>query len=77
MQNPSLREEPISQKSTAALTNPQDSILDWLDQNGRLLARETHERELLPEEDEMEEISDFIIGDEDNDFEDDDAEIDD
>lgn len=77
MHNPSLREEPISQKSTAALTNPQDSILDWLDKKGRLLARENTERELLPEEDEMEEISDFIIGDEDNDFEEDDVDADD
>jgi hypothetical protein len=77
MHNPSLRSEPISQKSTAALTNPQDSMLDWLEKSGRLLARENQDRELLPEEDEMEEISDFIIGDEDGDFDEEDADLED
>lgn len=72
MYNPSLREEPIGQKPAAALAGPQPSMLDWLESSGRLLAREINDRELLTSDEEMEEINELIIGEEDNDFEDDD-----
>jgi hypothetical protein len=72
MYNPSLREEPLGQKPTPALTGPQPSMLDWLESSGRLLAREINDREVLTRDEEMEEINELIIGEEDNDYEDDD-----
>jgi hypothetical protein len=53
-------------------------MLDWLESSGRLLAREINDRELLTSDEEMEEINELIIGEEDNDFEeDDDVDLDD
>jgi hypothetical protein len=72
MYNPSLREEPLGQKPVSALAGPQPSMLDWLESSGRLLAREMNDRELLTSDEEMEEINELIIGEEDNDFEEED-----
>ncbi len=72
MYNPSLREEPIEQKSTSAPASPQPSILDWLEGTGRLLARDVQERDLLADDEEIEEINELIIGDDADDFDDDD-----
>jgi hypothetical protein len=78
MYNPSLREEPLDKKPTAAVMGPHTSILDWLESTGRLLARDASERDLLADDEEIEEINELIIGDDNDDFDDDDdADLDD
>ncbi len=55
MINPSLREEPLNQRSTPRINRRADSILVWLESEGRLLAREpaAPPTTLLGEEDEL------------------------
>ncbi len=71
MHNPSLREEPREQRAAIVPSRQQASILDWLEGSGRLLARETSDRELIDDEDEIEEINELMTGD-DLDYDDDD-----
>jgi hypothetical protein len=75
MENPSLREESLKEKPSGAPARPHASILDWLESTGRLLARDSSEREVPADDEEIEEINELIIGD-DGDFdEDDDADL--
>lgn len=70
--NPSLREEPIEQRSAVIPSKQQSSILDWLEGTGRLISRDAHERDLLNEDEEIEEINELMTG-EDMDYDDDDS----
>lgn len=74
MHNPSLREEPREQRAAIVSSKQQSSILDWLERSGRLLARENIERDLINEDDEIEEINELMAGD-DLDYDDDDSEL--
>lgn len=73
--NPSLREEPRSQRAAVIPLKQEASILDWLENSGRLLARDNvKEFDYL---DDDEEIAD-LMGSEDNSFDldDDDDDLD-
>lgn len=72
--NPSLREEPRSQRAAVIPLKQESSILDWLENTGRLLARDSNDFDYLDDE---EEIADLMAGD-DGSFEidDDDDELD-
>lgn len=73
--NPSLREEPRNQRAAVIPLKQESSILDWLESSGRLLARENTDFDFL--DDEGEELSDLMAG-EDNSFDldDDDDDLD-
>ncbi|UBF25356.1 DUF3134 domain-containing protein [Kovacikia minuta CCNUW1] len=76
--NPSLREEPREQRAAVIPLKQESSILDWLENTGRLLARDNAETDYL--DDEGEELSDLMAGDDgsfDLDDDDDDLELDD
>jgi hypothetical protein len=60
MLNSPLREAPRNQRATVIPLKQESSLLDWLQTNGRLIAREVHERDLRNED--HEEISDFLGG---------------
>jgi len=64
MHNPSLRGEPRNQQAAIVSTKQQPSILDWLEQAGRLIPRESQEHEPLAEDEEVEEIAELMTGDE-------------
>lgn len=71
--NPSLRQEPRSQRAAVIPLKDESSILDWLESTGRLRAREDKEIEYP---DNAEEIAE-LMGTEDNAFDiDDDDELD-
>lgn len=72
MQNPSLREQPRHQNAPIIPSRQQSSILDWLEETGRLIPREPTERELLLDEEEMEEINELMSSDSSDYFEEDD-----
>ncbi len=58
--NPSLREEPRSQRAGVIPLKQEDSILDWLEATGRLLSRDDPEHNYQEDE---EEISELIVDD--------------
>jgi len=64
MHNPSLRTEPRNQQAGIVSSEQQPSILDWLEQSGRLIPREGQEQEPLTEDEEVEEIAELMTGDE-------------
>jgi hypothetical protein len=71
--NPSLREEPRQKPASVIPSKQNASILDWLEQSGRLLARQAGDFEYVDDE---EEIND-LMGNDDaaspaDDFDDDD-----
>jgi hypothetical protein len=72
--NPALR---VQRRNPAALipTQQEISILDWLESTGRLIAREGTESS-LKFDDEAEELSELMLGD-DNSYNDDDDDDDD
>jgi len=68
MYNPSLRQEPRHEPAAVIPIKQEASILDWLEANGRLLARdEVAEASFL---DEGEEITDELLGGDDSSFDD-------
>lgn len=69
MYNPSLREEPREQLAEVIPLKQETSLLDWLENNNRLIARETNENDFT---DDDEEISDLMGADNDQ-YEDDDG----
>jgi Protein of unknown function (DUF3134) len=72
--NPSLREEPRGQRAAVIPVRQESSILDWLENTGRLLAREPSETVYPGDE---EEINEFIAEDDNSfDLDDDDDELD-
>ncbi|MBE9008243.1 DUF3134 domain-containing protein [Fortiea sp. LEGE XX443] len=60
MLNSPLREEPRNQRAAVIPLKQESNLLDWLHSNGRLISRDVHERDLSEEENE--EISDFLGG---------------
>lgn len=56
MNNPSLREEPREQLAEVIPLKQESSLLDWLETNGRLIARETNERDYTDDEEEISEL---------------------
>lgn len=63
MHNPSLRTEPRSQKATVVPLRESASILDWLESSGRLISRDTQEREASSRDEEDEEINELMGSD--------------
>ena len=63
--NPSLREEPRDKPAAVLLVRRQASILDWLEQAGRLRARQPGDFDFVDDE---QEIND-LMGNDDADYE--------
>lgn len=73
MNNPSLREEPREQLADVIPVKQETSLLDWLETNDRLLARESTEDAFIDDEEEISEL----MGVDDSSFDDDDDDLDD
>lgn len=71
MYNPSLREEPREQLAEVVPVRQETSLLDWLEANDRLLAREVIEDSFLGDEEEISEL----MGVDDNTYDDDDDDV--
>jgi Protein of unknown function (DUF3134) len=69
MNNLSLRQQPRDQKAPIIQSNTDSSILTWLEGTGRLMDRDIPVDPALLEE--MDELSGSLIGNDDNDYEDD------
>ncbi|HIK07742.1 MAG TPA: DUF3134 domain-containing protein [Trichormus sp. M33_DOE_039] len=69
MLNSPLREEPRNQRAAVIPLKQESSLLDWLQANGRIIARDVLEPDF---QDEEEEISEFLGGDDGIDYLDDD-----
>ncbi|HBB35977.1 MAG TPA: hypothetical protein DDZ80_30115 [Cyanobacteria bacterium UBA8803] len=68
MYNPSLREEPREQLAQVIPAKQESSLLDWLQANGRLIARDNAEEDFLDDEEEISEL----MGVDDTDYDEDD-----
>ena len=64
MYNPSLRQEPRSQRAPVIPLQHEASILDWLERTGRLIARDVHDYDYSDDEEEIVEV----LGVDDNSF---------
>lgn len=73
MYNPSLREEPREQLADVIPVQQETSLLDWLEANDRLLAREAQDDSFLEDEEEISELMgvDDSAYDDDDDLDDD------
>ncbi|MBW4493994.1 MAG: DUF3134 domain-containing protein [Oscillatoria princeps RMCB-10] len=69
MYNPSLREEPRNQPAEVIPLKQEFSLLDWLENTGRLIAREAHDPDGFL--DDEEEIDALIVDESPYDLEDD------
>ncbi|BAS57387.1 MULTISPECIES: DUF3134 domain-containing protein [Leptolyngbya] len=56
--NPSLRQEPRTQRAAVIPMQQESSILDWLESTGRLLARDNADFDYLDDEEEINELMD-------------------
>jgi hypothetical protein len=56
--NPSLRQEPRTQRAAVIPMQQESSILDWLESSGRLLARDNADFDYLDDEEEINELMD-------------------
>lgn len=56
MYNPSLREEPREQLADVIPIKQETSLLDWLETNNRLLARDSDDQNFLDDEEEITEL---------------------
>ena len=68
MNNPSLREEPREQLADVIPIKQETSLLDWLETNNRLLARDSDDQTFLDDEEEITEL----MGVDDSGYDDDD-----
>lgn len=75
--NPSLREEPRNQRAAVIPLKQEASILDWLENSGRLLARDNSEFDFLDDEEEISELMGADDGSFDLDDDDDDLDLED
>lgn len=71
--NPSLREEPRSQRAAVIPLKQESSILDWLENSGRLLARDNADFDYLDDEEEIADLmgsddASFDVDDDDDDL---------
>jgi hypothetical protein len=73
MKNPSLRQEPIYQSAPVLPVDRKTSILDWLEETGRLAARSDQDDRFSNEEEDVAEIMTSDLGY--DDFDDDDEDI--
>jgi phosphopantothenoylcysteine synthetase/decarboxylase len=73
MYNPSLREEPREQLADVIPVRQETSLLDWLETNGRLIARDAQDDAFLEDEEEISEL----MGVDDSTYDDDDDDLDD
>jgi hypothetical protein len=74
MSNPSLREEPREQLADVIPVKQETSLLDWLETNGRLVARDVEDDSYLEDEEEISElmgVDDSAFDDDDDDMADD------
>ena len=73
MYNPSLREDPREQLADVIPIKQETSLLDWLETNNRLLARDSDEDSFLNDEEEITELMgvDDSAYDDDDDLDDD------
>ncbi|MCU0551112.1 MAG: DUF3134 domain-containing protein [Leptolyngbya sp. Prado105] len=60
--NPSLRQEPRTQRAAVIPMQHESSILDWLESSGRLLARDNADFDYLDDEEEINELMDGESG---------------
>jgi Protein of unknown function (DUF3134) len=67
-----LREEPRNQRAAVIPLKQETSLLDWLHASGRIIARDVHEPDFQEDE---EEISEFLGGEDGIDYDDDDDEV--
>ena len=75
LHNPSVREEPLDQPAPVIPIKNETSILDWLENTGRLLARD-ESKEVGGYLEEEEDIDNFMGGDDiDYDFDDDEDDL--
>jgi len=72
--NPSLRETPVHEPADVIPSKQQESLLDWLKRTGRLIARDTLEP-VGGFGQEEEEISELIVDDTSDDYEENDEEM--
>ncbi|MBD1810088.1 DUF3134 domain-containing protein [Microcoleus sp. FACHB-SPT15] len=72
MYNPSLREEPREQLADVIPVQQETSLLDWLEANNRLLAREVQDDPFREDEQEISEL----MGVDDSAYDDDDLDDD-
>ncbi len=56
MNNPSLREEPRDQLAEVIPLKQESSLLDWLESNNRLIARDTSDSDYTDDEEEISEL---------------------
>lgn len=73
MYNPSLREQPRSERAPVIPIQQESSILDWLESTGRLLAREAHDFDYSDNEEEIAEL--MAVDDGTYDIDDDDEDL--
>ncbi|MBE9011445.1 DUF3134 domain-containing protein [Pseudanabaenaceae cyanobacterium LEGE 13415] len=77
MYNPSLRQETRNQRAAVIPMQQESSILDWLENTGRLLARDNADFDYLDDEEEINELMENDGGAFDSDDDDDDLGLDD
>ncbi|MDZ8024755.1 MAG: DUF3134 domain-containing protein [Nostoc sp. DedQUE01] len=72
MLNSPLREEPRNQRASVIPLKQESSLLDWLQTNGRLIARDVHEPDFQDDEEEIDSLMGVEDGIGDYDLDDDD-----
>jgi hypothetical protein len=72
MLNSPLREEPRNQRAVVIPLKQECSLLDWLQYNGRLIARDVHEPDFPDDEEEIDSLMGVEDGIGDYDLDDDD-----
>jgi Protein of unknown function (DUF3134) len=71
MLNSPLREEPRNQRATVIPLKPKSSLLDWLQSNGRIIARDVHDPDFSDDEEEIADLMGVEDGIADYDLDDD------
>ncbi|MFN6563074.1 MAG: DUF3134 domain-containing protein [Nostoc sp. ChiSLP01] len=72
MLNSPLREEPRNQRADVIPLKQESSLLDWLQSNGRIIARDVHEPDFQDDEEEIDSLMGVEDGIGDYDLDDDD-----
>jgi Protein of unknown function (DUF3134) len=72
MLNSPLREEPRNQRAAVIPLKQESSLLDWLQSNGRIIARDVHEPDFSDDEEEIADLMGVEDGIADYDLDDDD-----
>ncbi|MBD2520346.1 DUF3134 domain-containing protein [Nostoc sp. FACHB-973] len=72
MLNSPLREEPRNQRAGVIPLKQESSLLDWLQSNGRIIARDVHEPDFQDDEEEIDSLMGVEDGIVDYDLDDDD-----